>query len=162
MSALKDLASATSLNHGVRCRLICSRPVLVDDVARATHLYRIAQEAVHNAIRHGKARSIRIGLAAPDGMVRLSIEDDGRGVRRSARRGKGMGLASMSSRARSLGGRFDIRNRDEGGVIVTCEAPLAPAPLPESKPPSASPGKKKRAGQRVPVWPKPPAPRRVP
>jgi PAS domain S-box-containing protein len=139
MSALKDLASATRRNHGVRCRLICSRPVLVEDVSRATHLYRIAQEAVHNAIRHGRAGSIRIALAASDGVVRLRIEDDGRGVRRSARQGKGIGLASMTSRARSLGGRFDIRNRPEGGVSVSCEAPLAPAPLPESRPHAATP-----------------------
>jgi signal transduction histidine kinase len=152
MSALKDLASATRRNHGVRCRLICSRPVLVEDVSRATHLYRIAQEAVHNAIRHGRAGSIRIALAASDGMVRLRIEDDGRGVRRSARQGKGIGLASMTSRARSLGGRFDIRNRPEGGVSVSCEAPLAPAPLPESRPHAATPVRRPatRRGRGVP------------
>jgi PAS domain S-box-containing protein len=148
MSALKDLASATSRNHGVRCRLICSRPVLVEDLARATHLYRIAQEAVHNAIRHGRAKSIRIGLAASDGLVRLQIEDDGRGVRRSARQGKGMGLASMTSRARSLGGRFDIRNRARGGVIVICEAPLVPAPLPESKPARTTPRRRRPVARR--------------
>jgi signal transduction histidine kinase len=142
MSALKDLASATRRNHGVHCRLICSRPVVMEDVARATHLYRIAQEAVHNAIRHGRAGSIRIALAASDGLVRLRIEDDGRGVPRSTRQAKGMGLASMTSRARSLGGRFDIGNRARGGTIVTCEAPLAPAPLPESRPQAASPARR--------------------
>jgi PAS domain S-box-containing protein len=154
MSALKDLASATRRNHGVRCRLICSRPVLVEDVARATHLYRIAQEAVHNAIRHGRAKSIRIALAASDGLVRLRIEDDGRGVRRSARQGKGMGLASMTSRARSLGGRFDIRNRAEGGVSVSCVAPLIPAPLPESKPAVSAPHRRRPAARRGPTAPR--------
>ena len=149
MSALKDLASATRRNHGVRCRLICARPVLVEDVARATHLYRIAQEAVHNAIQHGRARSIRIALSASDGLVRLRIEDDGRGVRRSARQAKGMGLASMTSRARSLGGRFDIRNRAEGGVSVSCEAPLVPSHLPDPGPPSSSPARRPATARRV-------------
>src|SRR5262249_1883067 len=62
MSALQELASNTEKIFSVACRLDCRTPVLVEDHAAATHLFRIAQEAVSNAIKHGKARRIAIHL----------------------------------------------------------------------------------------------------
>jgi PAS domain S-box-containing protein len=124
-SALRDLAAATRTSRGVTCRVTCPDALLRDDVTRATHIYRIVQEAVNNAIRHGKARTIRITLRATRRHLRLTIEDDGRGVARRPRRSNGMGLGSMRYRAHAMGGSFDIRRRPSAGTVVTCIAPLA-------------------------------------
>ena len=65
-AALKELAAQSSEVFGIKCCFRCPRPVLVDDSEAATHLYRIAQEAVHNAFRHGRAKRITIGLTGPE------------------------------------------------------------------------------------------------
>jgi len=124
-AALKDLAAATRTSRGVNCRVTCPEAVLRGDVTRATHIYRIVQEAVNNAIRHGRARSIRIVMRATRRHLRLTIEDNGRGVARRPRRSDGMGLGSMRYRAHAMGGSFEIRRRPSGGTVVTCIAPLA-------------------------------------
>ena len=66
----------------VTCEFYCVTPVLVHDHSKATHLYRIAQEATSNAIRHGKAKHIRISLQAVSDRVRLEISDDGSGLQK--------------------------------------------------------------------------------
>ena len=80
MSALQQLSAEVEDVFGVSCRLQCENPVLIHDVSVATHLYHISQEAVSNAIKHGKARKIEIGLAASDNRGVLTIRDDGSGV----------------------------------------------------------------------------------
>jgi len=124
-AALKDLAAAARASHGVTCRVTCPDTLLRDDVTRATHVYRIVQEAVNNAVRHGRARTIRVALRATRRHLRLTIEDNGRGVARRPRRSSGMGLDSMRYRAHAMGGSFDIRRRPSGGTMVTCVATLA-------------------------------------
>ena len=80
MSALQQFASEVEDLFQVSCRFECEEPVLVPDEAVANHLYRIAQEAVHNAIKHGKARNIVIGSPrGNDGGV-LTVRDDGVGI----------------------------------------------------------------------------------
>ena len=64
MSALQQLSAEVEDVFGVSCQLQCEIPVLIHDVNVATHLYHISQEAVSNAIKHGKARKIEIGLAS--------------------------------------------------------------------------------------------------
>jgi PAS domain S-box-containing protein len=123
-AALRELAAATRTSRGVNCRVACPDTLLRGDVTRATHIYRIVQEALNNAIRHGKARTIHIALRATRRHLRLTIEDDGRGVARRPRHSNGMGLGSMRYRAHAMGGSFDIRRRPSGGTVVTCIAPL--------------------------------------
>ena len=89
MSALEELAASTAKMFRVTCEFCCVTPVLVHDHSKATHLYRIAQEATSNAIRHGKAKHIRISLQAVSDRVRLEISDDGSGCRRTSLRPKG-------------------------------------------------------------------------
>ena len=88
-----------------------------------THLYRIAQEAVLNAAKHGQPSNIVIRLTAEDGKTTLTVEDDGSGMGVGETNGGGMGVAIMRYRARMLDASFDIRPNPDGGTIVECSIP---------------------------------------
>ncbi|MGB2821732.1 MAG: MASE3 domain-containing protein [Phycisphaerae bacterium] len=120
MTAMRELASNLEEMFQVRCVFRCDRPVLVEDGAVAGHLYRIAQEAANNALRHGKAKEIVLELAeAPDGIV-LRVRDDGVGLPDSAGEGGGMGLRIMKYRAEMIGGHLTVARGPEGGTLVAC------------------------------------------
>lgn len=94
-----------------------------------TALYRIAQEAVTNALKYARARQIRIGLRETDGGVVLEVHDDGQGfdesaIERNGRTGPGLGLYGMHERAALLGGTLKIRSRPGAGTQVRAELPL--------------------------------------
>ncbi len=118
---LRELASKTSELSATRCEYASDGPVAVRDSVAATHLYRIAQEAITNAIKHGRAGRIVLSLAAVPGGVRLTVRDDGVGLPEPGRRGRGMGLRIMAHRAAVMGGSFDVRAGAAGGTTVTCE-----------------------------------------
>lgn len=124
MEALEDFAVSTNELFKISCRFECPLPVLINDVHAAEHLYRIAQEAVGNAIKHGRAKNIEIRLEASKAGKRLRIIDDGMGRPPFLANGKGMGLRIMSYRADRLGASFSIRRRDPSGTIVNCHLPL--------------------------------------
>ncbi len=88
------------------------------------HLYRIAQEATQNALKHAAARRIEIRLTTVPHAVRLEIQDDGRGLAGGA--SGGIGMRTMRLRAAAIGGRLWIQRRAEGGVRVACEIPRTP------------------------------------
>jgi PAS domain S-box-containing protein len=90
------------------------------------HLYRIAQEAVQNALKHSGAAHIEIELRSHAGGVRLSVTDDGRGLSADVVRGTGLGMRTMRFRASAIGGRISILPGASGGNAVVCEAPLKP------------------------------------
>jgi signal transduction histidine kinase len=124
MSALEHYASEVEDLFGVECRFECDHPVLIHDDAVANHLYRIAQEAVNNAIKHGNASRILIDLRPlidSDGEgVTLSITDDGMGLPEDAGSSPGMGLHIMNYRAKTMGGTLRIQRCPQGGTAVTC------------------------------------------
>lgn len=126
MSALQHWAAEVEQRFELSCRFKCSSPVFIRDNTAATHLYRIAQEAVNNAIKHGKARHIVIGLTANHGTVSLTIRDDGSGCPEVLPSSEGMGLHIMSYRAKMIRGWLQIRRRAAGGTLVICTFP-APA-----------------------------------
>lgn len=128
MEALEDFAASTNELFKVSCRFECPLPVMVNDV-HAEHLYRIAQEAVGNAIKHGRAKNIEIRLEANKGGKRLRIIDDGAGRPPFHANGKGMGLRIMSYRADRIGAKFSIRPRDPSGTIVNCLLPSVREPI---------------------------------
>ena len=119
-SALEELASSTSSLAEISCSFLCPEPLQVLDNTLAVHLFRIAQEAVSNAIKHGHAKAVVIALEANDGMVSLRVSDDGIGfdAARSARRG--MGLNIMRYRARTIGGTLEIQPNSPSGTVVVC------------------------------------------
>jgi signal transduction histidine kinase len=120
MEALEEFAATTSELFGIQCRFECQTPVLIHTPATATHLYRIAQEAVGNAIKHGKATHIVIMLEETETGLRLAVLDNGRGLAVSARSTKGMGLRIMADRAKMIGATFAVRAHNPHGVELSC------------------------------------------
>jgi len=127
MSALQTLAATTQNVFGVACAFQCTSPVLVKDASAAIHLYRIAQEAVTNAIRHGDTKQILLELSAHHDGAALVIENDGRDFPAKLPKGKGMGLQVMSYRAEMIGGTLDVQPRVGGGTKVICTFNIASA-----------------------------------
>jgi PAS domain S-box-containing protein len=123
MSALQELASDTSTIFGMRCIFSCDAPVLIEDNNAATHLYRIAQEATNNALKHGKAGQITLSLSSADQTAALTIEDDGVGLPRKPAEHRGMGLRIMKYRAGMIGASIEIRRAGAGGTVVQCTFP---------------------------------------
>ncbi len=120
MAALREYAANFEKLFGVACRFRCDEPILVHNDSVATHLYRIAQEATTNAVKHGKAGQIEIGMSAADGRSVLTIVDDGIGLSEDDQEGDGMGLRIMRYRAGMIGATLDI-HRDSGGqTILSC------------------------------------------
>jgi signal transduction histidine kinase len=119
MAAYRDLARTTTTHFHVDCQFESPHPVLIDDSAMSTHLFRIAQEAVSNAIKHGRARKVTIGLFQDADDMVLEVRDDGSGFREPASDGQGMGLHIMRHRASMIGATLAIRNTAPG-TIVSC------------------------------------------
>lgn len=127
MAALADLASGTERIFRVSCAFRCDPPVQVNDNKVATQFFRIAQEAVANAIKHSKADRIEITLALVKGMISLTIRDNGVGIPdHSPGKGTGMGLLTMSHRARMVSGSLTIEPEQYGGTVVCCTAHAPP------------------------------------
>jgi PAS domain S-box-containing protein len=120
MSALEHYASEVEDLFGLSCRFECDRPVSIHDETVANHLYRIAQEAVNNAVKHGHARHILIRLCSGDDGVSLSVRDDGRGLPEDVRNSQGMGLRIMNYRAKIIGAALQVQRCAQGGTVVTC------------------------------------------
>jgi signal transduction histidine kinase len=124
MEALEDFALSTSALFNISCHFECPLPVLISDRETAEHLYRIAQEAVGNAIKHGHAKHIVIQLELSTAGKLLRVVDDGSGLSPANVNGKGMGLRIMNYRAGVIGAKFNIRKRDTRGTIVSCLLPM--------------------------------------
>ena len=124
MSALAELALNTEKMFLIRCDFHCAETVKYSDHAAATHLFRIAQEAVSNAIKHGHAKKIAIRLDAGAEHLQLSVSDNGTGFPQSKPTSRGMGLHIMQSRIGMVGGSLRIENLGEGGARVSCTAPI--------------------------------------
>jgi two-component system sensor kinase FixL len=123
VSALNELSTNTDKMFHVQCRCEFDEPVAIHDHAAATHLFRIAQEAVSNAIKHGKARHLIISLRQAGRRIVLKVTDDGTGFPKRPSNNKGMGLRIMQSRASMIGGTLAIEPNPRGGISVTCAVP---------------------------------------
>jgi PAS domain S-box-containing protein len=121
-NALRDLAAQASENTGIKCHFKAARGVRVPDNTVALHLYRIAQEAVTNAVKHSGAQNILISLDRNPTHTCVSVADDGKGFV-VKRRAKGLGLHMMRYRANALGGELKIHGRRTGGTEITCVIP---------------------------------------
>jgi signal transduction histidine kinase len=119
-SALDEFATSTAKLVGISCSFICPAPIRIRDNRFAVHLFRIAQEAVSNALKHGHAKTVVIALEIGDGLCSLRISDDGVGFDPSTLEKKGMGLSIMRYRARVLGGQLEIQPNYPSGMVVSC------------------------------------------
>ena len=124
MSALQELARNVQGIFRVKCAFNCHSPVLVPNTTTATHLFRIAQEAVSNAIRHGKASQITIQLERAGEKLLLTIRDNGCGLPADATNAHGMGLRIMNYRAGMIGGSLLIEPHPRAGTTLICSAPM--------------------------------------
>ena len=127
--ALRQLAEHSEHLLGVPCRLTGGELPADLHETSAAHLYRIAQEAITNAVKHGQATHIEIGCERIRGAVRLSVVDNGRGVTDNLADSRGMGMHIMQYRARAIGGELSVTRRSEGGTIVECTCPAASSSL---------------------------------
>jgi PAS domain S-box-containing protein len=125
-SALAELALNTEKLFRVRCSFDCPEVVKFNEHAAATHLFRIAQEAVSNAIKHGQAKNISIQLREDAGQLRLRVNDDGVGFPEKFSGGTGMGLRIMQTRIGMVGGTLTIERPPAGGTSVVFAAPQNP------------------------------------
>jgi PAS domain S-box-containing protein len=125
-SALEHHAGEVSELFHVACRFECSGPAMstVHEGALADHLHRLAQEAVTNAIKHGRAKNIAIGLAVVKGGGVLTIRDDGCGFEVGSKKKSGLGLRIMNYRAKMIGGSLSVESSAEGGTQVRCSFPI--------------------------------------
>jgi signal transduction histidine kinase len=120
MTALNELAAQTQSLFNIRCRFVCEEPILIYDVSVATHVYRIAQEALNNAVRHGKPKEIELALLGDGDAVELRIADNGAGFDLEANSKQGLGLSIMQYRARMIDGALRIQRGEGGGTVVSC------------------------------------------
>jgi two-component system CheB/CheR fusion protein len=122
-AALDELAARTAAASGIAVTAECPEGVELADHATATQLYRIAQEAVTNAVRHGRPQHIRLTLLSEPGGLRLRIRDDGVGLQGRPDERDGLGLRIMQYRAGQIGGTFQIGPSNGGGTVVSCTVP---------------------------------------
>lgn len=120
--ALEELARTTSERFSLQCFCEAETRRLRCHVTTATHLYRIAQEAVNNAIKHSGGRTVTIRLNEFEGEIELKVSDNGRGFQAGSERTDGLGMHIMDYRARSIGGTLRV-NSDGNGTVVLCRVP---------------------------------------
>jgi signal transduction histidine kinase len=125
VTALREFAATTSQLFKVNCVFDCESLPVINDATAATHLYRITQEAVNNAIRHGKPRQIVISLASHKDRAELTIEDDGAGLPDDWQKQRGLGTRIMAHRAAMIGAAFSIEPNPTGGTFVKCSMPAS-------------------------------------
>jgi PAS domain S-box-containing protein len=127
ISALQELVLTIEKLFKVRCQLDCDTEVAIENQAVATHLFRLAQEAVSNAIKHSKASQISLQFKKDSERIYLGISDNGIGIPLEPFKSRGMGMRIMRSRAGMIGGTLTVERNLSGGTTVICAAPL-PAP----------------------------------
>jgi signal transduction histidine kinase len=124
-AALLELSRTAQKRHPIVCEFKCDSSARLLDSTMATHLYRIAQESVTNAIKHGHVSHITIELSVVGSILKLAIKDDGIGLPERLPDDRGLGLRIMSSRAGMIGATLSVNNDVAGGTLVTCRLPLA-------------------------------------
>ncbi|MEI8235189.1 MAG: PAS domain S-box protein [Verrucomicrobiota bacterium] len=151
MAGLETLVANTEKMFRMPCTFECPAAVHVADMEAATHLFRIAQEALHNAVKHSKGTRVGVRLERTSKSVQISVSDDGVGLSDPKKHpsGGGMGMHTMYYRARIIGASVKIQSNPQGGTCVVCR-------LPESQERSdlhcesadSLPGKAKNPGKR--------------
>ncbi|HEY0549935.1 MAG TPA: ATP-binding protein [Verrucomicrobiae bacterium] len=118
LSALGQLADATA--GEVPCEYVCEKPVYVRDAYAAAALFRIAEEAVRNAVKHAKAKQIFVSLARSNGVVSVEIRDDGQGFDPATTNGGSDGLGLMRRYSRAIDATLKIQSERGRGTTISC------------------------------------------
>ena len=120
MAALTELAANSAILYRIECGFTCEQPVLVTDGAKATHLYRIAQEAISNAVRHARAKTIALELRPDGDEAVLTVTNDGTPLPAEPGRIGVMGLRIMRYRAELIGATLRLSSTSEGKTGLNC------------------------------------------
>ncbi len=119
-AALEQLSENLKKYFSVSSHADCDPNIKIKDNAVAVHLYRIAQEATTNALKHGEAKKIWITLSQENKVVTLQIKDNGIGFAKDSKESKGMGLRVMHHRARMIGATLQVDGKKTSGTVITC------------------------------------------
>jgi PAS domain S-box-containing protein len=126
--SLRELAARTRKLFRIECQFQCKKPVLIHDHHVGIHLYRIAQEAVNNAVKHGKASRIDVGLTKIKDRIVLAVSDNGIGLPKKSRKKRGMGLRIMQYRAGVIDASLVAQQQPNGGTAFVCTVRELPPP----------------------------------
>lgn len=124
--ALRALATKTQDRTGIACVATFNGDKPQIDPVSEVHLYRIAQECVSNACRHGKPHAVEISMKNDERRLSLAVSDNGCGMDRSPPPGRGIGLSLIQYRANLMGGTLEIETKPGAGTRVICEVPATP------------------------------------
>jgi len=107
----------------MRCEFDWQESLSISDEEVVMHFFRIAQEAIRNALKHSGATRLRVSLENVHGAVQLTIEDNGKGLLGSDGSRRGLGLRIMACRAALIGGSLKLEKGPEGGARIVCLVP---------------------------------------
>lgn len=124
-AALNELVERASKLYSIDVHYQPGSTNIQEDNTRALHLYRITQEAINNAVKHGKATSIEVELSSFEDQIFLRIQDNGSGFQEPEERSDGMGLRIMHFRSQMIGGNLKINSKKGVGTEITCHIPRA-------------------------------------
>jgi len=124
VNALSELIRATEDLYGIKASFYCDEVTKVHDNTVAAQLYLITQEAINNAVRHGKPSVIEVGFETNDNTLRLTISDNGGGTLPQMDRNKGLGLRIMRYRSEIIGAHLEIKSNKDHGIVIQCRMPL--------------------------------------
>ncbi len=130
-SALRELAANSSRLFGAQCHFKTDGQAVISNAATATHLYRIAHEAVTNAVKHGKAAAIELSLSCLNDKIVLSVSDNGVGMSAPAAPASGMGMRTMQYRAGIIGAVLLVQTKAGSGTRIVCFLPNKAEPKAE-------------------------------
>ena len=124
LAAIQKLVANTQQSSGIACRFEGQDLPDIPDAGLATHLYRIAQEALSNAARHAQAKQIKVRLSVGGRRVILAIADNGVGLPSDAAQATGMGLRIMRFRSEVISADLEVQSSPGQGTVVTCRCPV--------------------------------------
>lgn len=127
---LEELSATVQSQSGVRCHFASHSSHLVHDSTTASHLFRIAEEAMRNSIRHGQPTALNVSLSDLDQSLLLEIADNGTGLPAAPSKKTSIGLRVMEHRAKLIGGDFRVESKPGKGTSIHCRVPLLPRPIP--------------------------------
>ncbi|MCH8557950.1 MAG: PAS domain S-box protein [Balneolia bacterium] len=122
-AAIEKLVRQSERLFRIKCELSVADEVDISERTRAEHVYRIIQEAINNAVKHGEASEVKVIMTMGHHLLRISIKDNGTGFPKNWRSQQGLGVRIMEFRSRLIGAHFEQHNHSEGGAIITCSVP---------------------------------------
>ena len=128
--ALEQLTSRAETGSSIAGRFLCDQEIPTLDRMVTLHLYRIAQEAVSNAVKHAGASSILVALSRAYDEIIVLVKDTGVGIPQPLHSNGGMGLRIMTCRAELIGARLEVQRDSDGGTLVSCTLPYCGSPTP--------------------------------